>query len=136
MQLTQTAGATLVALMATERWTATRNQVVALWSRARQSDAEDVALALDETREQVLLARERGERTTEGALANQWHGRLMVLLASAPYAEPDLERLVHEVRELLPPDERSLTGSLHMSAHATGNSRVYQAGRDQHITER
>ncbi|MFG2963330.1 hypothetical protein ACGFZS_08580 [Streptomyces sp. NPDC048288] len=131
----QTAGTTVVALMATEAWGATRDRVVALWRRFRPADAEDIEAALDETREQVVLARE-GEDEAEDRLAGEWQGRMMLLLATAPSAAPALERALREARESLPPGEQSSIGLVRFSAHASGNSHVYQAGRDLHIIER
>ncbi|MFI6244856.1 hypothetical protein [Streptomyces sp. NPDC051016] len=107
----QTAGTTVVALMATEAWSATRDRVVALWRRFRPADAED-------------------------RLAGEWQGRMMLLLATAPSAAPALERALREARESLPPGEQSSIGLVRFSAHASGNSHVYQAGRDLHIIER
>ncbi|MFJ9148488.1 hypothetical protein ACIRP7_10490 [Streptomyces sp. NPDC102270] len=135
MQFTQTAGTTVVALMATEAWSATRDRVAALWRRFRPADAEDVEAALDETREQIVVGRE-GEGEAEARLADEWQGRMMLLLATAPAAAPALERVLREARELLPPGEQSSIGSVRISAHAAGNAHVYQAGRDLHITER
>ncbi|MGW2329110.1 hypothetical protein ACWC5C_25600 [Streptomyces sp. NPDC001700] len=136
MQYAQTAAATVVALMATDAWAATRDRVVALWRRFRPADADGVEAALGETRELVVLARERGEGQAEDRLTGQWQGRLMLLLATDPTAAPDLERALREARELLPLSQQSSIGSVRMSAHATDNSRVYQAGHDLHITER
>ncbi len=135
VQFTQTAGTTVVALMATEAWSATRYRVVTLWRRFRPADAEAVEAALDETREQIVLSRE-GEGEAEDRLADEWQGRMMLLLATDPAAAPALERVLREARELLPPGEQSSIGSVRISAHATGNSHVYQAGRDLHITDR
>lgn len=135
VQFAQTAGTTVVALMATDAWSATRDRVVALWRRFRPADSEDVEAALDETREQVILARE-GEGGTEDRLAGEWQGRMMLLLATDPATAPALERVLREAREFLPPGEQSSIGSVRISAHATGNSHVYQAGHDLHITER
>lgn len=70
------------------------------------------------------------------ALSDEWHGRLMALLASDPGTAPHLERVVHEARELRPSGGQSLIGSVYISAHTTGNSPAHQAGHDRHITER
>ncbi|WP_030180433.1 hypothetical protein [Streptomyces violaceorubidus] len=135
VQFAQTAGTTVVALMATEAWSATRDRVVALWQRFRPGDVDGVEAALDEARAQIVLARE-GESEAEDRLAGEWQGRMVLLLTTDPSTAPALERVLREARELLPPGEQSSIGSVRISAHATGNSHVYQAGRDLHITER
>jgi hypothetical protein len=123
-------------LLATEAWTATRDGVVALWRRVSPARADDAATALEETRADVVLAREQGDTETEEALTTEWYGRLRRLLAADPSAAQELERVLSEARGQLPPRDQSLIGSIRLTAHASGNGRVYQAGRDQHITER
>ncbi|MEU7663755.1 hypothetical protein [Streptomyces lincolnensis] len=46
VQFAQTAGTTVVALMATEAWSATHDRVVALWRRFRPAGVENVEAAL------------------------------------------------------------------------------------------
>jgi hypothetical protein len=43
--------------------------------------------------------------------------------------------VLSEARGQLSPGEQALIGSVHLTAHVSGSGRVYQAGRDQHITE-
>jgi hypothetical protein len=135
-QLAQSAGTTVVALLATEAWAATYIGVVALWRRVSPTRAGDAAAAIEETRSDVVLAREQGDTGTEAALATEWYGRLRRLLAADPSAAQELERVLSEARAQLPPGAPSLTGTVRLTAHASGSGRVYQAGRDQHITER
>lgn len=58
--LAQTAGTTVVALMATDAWQRTRDGVVALWRRARPAQADEIDTALEETREEILAPPARG----------------------------------------------------------------------------
>ncbi|WP_063806600.1 hypothetical protein [Streptomyces regalis] len=97
--------------------------------------AGDAEAALDETRADVVRAREEGDAETEEALTAEWYGRLRCLLAADPSIAQELERALNEARGRLPAGEHSFVGSVRLTAHATGNGRVYQAGRDQHITE-
>ncbi|MEU2571847.1 hypothetical protein ACIP3B_02115 [Streptomyces anulatus] len=125
--LAQSASVTLVGLMATDAWERTRDGFVALWQRARPERADAVAAELDNTRED--LAADAG---SEGELAAEWQGRIRRLLIDRPQVAEDLQRLLDE----LTPGATALPATVSQRATATGHSRVYQAGRDQHITER
>lgn len=125
--LAQSASVTLVGLMATDAWERTRDGVVALWQRARPERADAVAAELDNARED--LAADAG---SEGELAAEWQGRIRRLLIDRPQVAEDLQRLLDE----LAPGATAPTAAVSQRDTATGHSRVYQAGRDQHITER
>ncbi|MBT2443015.1 hypothetical protein J7E93_23490 [Streptomyces sp. ISL-36] len=134
--LAQTAGTTVVALMATDAWQRTREGVVSLWRRVRPLQADEVDTALEETREEILVAHREGDSAGAEDLARDWRRRLTRLLASDPSIAQELEEVLAEARASLPEAERPLAPSVHMHAHASGHARVYQAGRDQHIVER
>ncbi|WP_097932651.1 hypothetical protein OH828_17440 [Streptomyces anulatus] len=125
--LAQSASVTLVGLMATDAWERTRDGVVSLWQRARPERADAVAAELDNTRED--LAADAG---IEGELAAEWQGRIRRLLIDRPQVAEDLQRLLDE----LAPGGTAPPATVSQRATATGHSRVYQAGRDQHIAER
>ncbi|MFD0042195.1 hypothetical protein ACFVIZ_31665 [Streptomyces anulatus] len=125
--LAQSASVTLVGLMATDAWERTRDGVVALWQRARPERADAVAAELSNTRED--LAADAG---SEGELAAEWQGRIRRLLIDRPQVAEELQRLLDE----LSPSATAPPATVSQRATATGHSRVYQAGRDQHITER
>ncbi|MGC0210980.1 hypothetical protein [Streptomyces levis] len=62
--------------------------------------------------------------------------RLQQILREDPLLENELRRLLDgELTPALPADEGERIGSLLMKATASGSGRVYQAGRDQHISE-
>ncbi|MFD7062882.1 hypothetical protein [Streptomyces sp. NPDC059906] len=134
--LAQTAGITVVGLMATDAWQRTRDGVVALWRRARPVQADEIGTALEETREEILAARHEGDSEGAEDLERDWRRRLRRLLAADPSIAQDLEEVLAEARASLPEDERPAIPAVQMHAHASGNARVYQAGRDQHIVER
>ncbi|MFC9466064.1 hypothetical protein [Streptomyces coelicoflavus] len=134
--LAQTAGITVVGLMATDAWQRTRDGVVALWRRARPVQADEIGTALEETREEILAARHEGDSECAEDLERDWRRRLRRLLAADPSIAQDLEEVLAEARASLPEDERPSIPAVQMHAHASGNARVYQAGRDQHIVER
>ncbi|NUQ98101.1 MAG: hypothetical protein HOY79_16680 [Streptomyces sp.] len=134
--LAQTAGVTVVGLMATDAWQRTRDGVVALWRRVRPGQADEVGTALEETREEILMALQEGDSASAEDLERDWRRRLRRLLAADPSVAQDLDEVLTEARASLPEDERPPVPTVQMHAHATGHARVYQAGRDQHIVER
>lgn len=134
--LAQTAGATVVALMATDAWQRTREGVVALWRRVRPVQADEVATALEETREEILVLRREGDSAGAEDLERDWRRRLRRLLEADPSVAEDLEEVLAQARASLPEDEQPPVPTVHMHGQASGHARVYQAGRDQHIVER
>ncbi|WBO62699.1 hypothetical protein [Streptomyces camelliae] len=134
--LAQTAGTTVVALMATDAWQRTREGVVALWRRVRPVQADEIGTALEETREEILVARREGDTAGAEDLERDWRRRLRRLLAADPSVAQELEEVLAQARASLPEDRRPLVPTVQLHAHASGHARVYQAGRDQHIGER
>ncbi|MGW1204525.1 hypothetical protein [Streptomyces cyaneofuscatus] len=125
--LAQSAGVTLVGLMATDAWERTRDGVVALWQRARPERADAVATELGNIREDLT-----SDVTAEGELAAEWQGRIRRLLIDRPEVAVELQRLLDE----LTPGTGPAAAPVSQNATASGHSRVYQAGRDLHITDR
>lgn len=130
--LTQGAGATLVTLMATDAWQAAREGITRLWRRVQPDRAETVAGELAVDREDVLAARAAEDEEALGELRAQWQGRFRRLIAAHPEAVGELRRLLDE----LAPADGAASSTISQQATASGQSRVYQARRDQHITER
>lgn len=124
--LAQGASLTLVTLMATDAWERTRDGVVALWRRARPERADAVAAELDSTRED--LAADPG---AEDELAAEWQGRIRRLLVDRPEVSVELRSLLDELAPGAAP-----APAVSQHATATGDSRIYQAGRNLRITER
>ncbi|MEV7278158.1 hypothetical protein [Streptomyces sp. NPDC093111] len=133
VELARTAGVAVVTLMATDAWERTRDGVVALWRRASPSRAEAVEGELEATRDDLLAAREGGDDLTEQELSEEWTGRLRRLLREQPEVADELRRVLAEAD---PGSHGVPAGTVRMRATASGSGRVYQAGRDQHITER
>lgn len=127
--LAGTAGTTLVSLLATEAWESAREGFAGLWSR-RPERAEAVSAELEATRDDVLTARAGGDQETEAELSAEWQGRVRRLLSVHPEAADELRRLLSELAETA-----SQTAGPTITQHATasGDSRVYQAGRDMHL---
>ncbi|MFF7471822.1 hypothetical protein [Streptomyces sp. NPDC008092] len=129
--LAQSAGTTLVTLMATDAWQRTREGLTQLWRRMQPERAEIVAAELEAGREDVLAAMVANDQETLNELRLQWQGLVRRLILARPAAAEELRALLAE----LDPDG-SAASSVTQHATASGHARVYQAGRDQHIAER
>ncbi|WEO97754.1 hypothetical protein A6P39_029145 [Streptomyces sp. FXJ1.172] len=129
--LAQSAGATLVTLMATDAWHRTREGLTQLWRRMQPERAEIVAAELEAGREDVLAAMAANDQETLNELRLQWQGLVRRLIGARPAAAAELRALLAE----LDPDGTAAR-PVTQRATASGHARVYQAGRDQHITER
>jgi hypothetical protein len=131
--LAGSAGTTVVTLMATEAWQRARDGMVALWRQVHPDRADAVSAELEANRSDLLAAREAGDTLSEEELRGEWQGRLRRLLAANPEIAGELQRLLDEIS---PPEQISTPAvQVRMQARASGHGRVYQAGRDQHITE-
>ncbi|MGW7515020.1 hypothetical protein ACWGJ2_05445 [Streptomyces sp. NPDC054796] len=128
--LAGTAGTTLVTLLTTEAWENARERFVALWRRARPDRADAIAGELEESRADLITAREAGDEEAEAELGAEWQGRVRRLLATRPEVADELRRLLSE---LSPEPEPQAGPVVTQHATASGGARVYQAGRDQHI---
>ncbi|MFJ7147562.1 hypothetical protein ACIQVT_05070 [Streptomyces sp. NPDC100445] len=129
--LAQSAGTTLVTLMATDAWQRTRDGLTQLWHRMQPERAETVAAQWEAGREDVLAALAANDQETLNELRAQWQGLVRRLIVARPAATGELRALLAE----LDPDG-SAGRSVTQHATASGQARVYQAGRDQHIAER
>ncbi|KRD00689.1 hypothetical protein [Streptomyces sp. Root264] len=129
--LAQSAGTTLVTLMATDAWHRVRDGITQLWRRTQPERAETVTAELEATHEDVLAAAAAGDQETLDELRLQWQGSVRRLLVARPAAVEELRALL----DRLDPDG-SAARQISQHATASGQARVYQAGRDQHIAER
>ncbi|QUC61564.1 hypothetical protein IOD14_34905 [Streptomyces sp. A2-16] len=129
--LAQSAGATLVTLMATDAWHRVRDGITQLWRRTQPERAETVAAELEAGREDMLAAVAADDQETLDELRLQWQGLVRRLLVARPAAVEELRALLDQ----LDPDG-SAARQITQHATASGQARVYQAGRDQHIAER
>lgn len=128
--LAQSAGSTLVTLMATDAWQRTRDGLAQLWRRMQPERAEIVAAELEAGREDALAAMVANDQETLNELRLQWQGLVRRLIVARPAAAGELRALLAE----LDPGG-SAARSVTQHATASGHARVYQAGRDQHIAE-
>ncbi|MDX3064474.1 hypothetical protein PV518_20205 [Streptomyces sp. ND04-05B] len=129
--LAQSAGTTLVGLMATDAWQHMRDGITRLWRRTQPERADTVAAELEAGREDVLVATASDDQQTLDELRLQWQGTVRRLLVARPDAVQELRALLDQLDP-----EGSAARRITQHATASGQGRVYQAGRDQHITER
>ncbi|WP_420031384.1 hypothetical protein ACN2WE_00200 [Streptomyces sp. cg28] len=128
--LAGTAGTTLVTLLATETWHRVRNGVVALWQRALPDRAPAIAVELNSARDDLIGAQSLGDRSTEAEIAAEWQGRIRRVLAARPEVASELRALLIE----LAPNQ-AVAPSVSQHATASGEARIYQAGRDLQVGE-
>lgn len=128
--LASTAGTTLVTLLTTEMWQRARDGVAALWRRAEPERAEAISAELDVTRDDLLDAQAGGDVESRGELDAEWRGRIRRLLTAHPEEAEELRTLLDEWAP-----HAAETPSVTQHATASGNARVYQAGRDQKISQ-
>ncbi|MDH6697989.1 hypothetical protein P3T26_002443 [Streptomyces sp. MAA16] len=129
--LAQSAGTTVVTLVATDAWHRTRDGLTRLWRRAQPERADTVAAELETCRADALAAAAADDRETLAELQAQWQGLMRRLLLAHPEAAAGLRALLTELDP-----EGAAARQLTQRATASGRARIYQAGRDQHIAER
>ncbi|MFF4607363.1 hypothetical protein ACFY12_32085 [Streptomyces sp. NPDC001339] len=135
VNLARTAGTTIIGAMATDAWTRTRDIVVAAWRRVHPDRAEAVGTDLDVSRDELLAARANGDELSESELLAEWQSRVRRLLVENPGIAAALRQLLDD-EGAAPARHGADVGEVRMTARASDSARVYQAGRDQHITER
>ena len=128
--LAGTAATTLVTLLTTEGWQRVRERFASLWRHAQPERAEIIAGELEASRDDLLAAQCEDDSQAEAELAAEWQGRFRRLLAAHPEAADQLRVLLAELAPETP------APSVTQHATASGNARVYQAGRDQNFNQR
>ena len=126
--------ATIVQLLTTEGWERAKSAVGSLWQRVHPDRVPTVEDELADSRSALLAAREAGDDQAERDLEGEWRGRLSRLVAADPRVADDLPGLLLELRAALGEVAQEQVGHIDMRVRASGHARVYQAGRDQHIS--
>jgi len=129
-QLVAASANTLVALMLTDAWNQARDQVVGVWRRFRPEQADAVSGQLDASADDLAQARQADDGEAEGEIRGEWSGRLRRLVRDEPEAAGALEEFVRRYASQVPAAGGT---TVVQSAHASGKSRVHQAGRDMNI---
>ncbi|MDW6060011.1 hypothetical protein SAZ11_20865 [Streptomyces sp. FXJ1.4098] len=129
--LAGTAGTTLVTMLTTEAWQSVREGFASLWRRAQPDRADAISAELEATRSDLLAAQADGDLDSREELGAEWQGRVRRLLVTHP---EEMEALRTLLNDLAPhtPEVPSVT----QHATASGQARVYQAGRDQNFGPR
>lgn len=135
--LTTVAATTIVKLLATQAWQATRDGVAGLWHKVHPDKASRVARDLHEGRDQLLQASGQGDSTAvEAALTDEWRGRLTTLVTLTPALAADLHELLDtQLKPALDETRPRTAESIQLSATASDHSTVIQAGHSVTISE-
>ncbi|MFD3377959.1 MULTISPECIES: hypothetical protein [unclassified Streptomyces] len=111
-----TAGATaLVQQMVTDGWANVRDRVVVLFSRGR--DEEAVVGELEESRADLVAARDDDDEQVAADVQATWRNRLRRTLRDDPAAAAELRALLDE---LTPPATAPAPGSVHNNTISGG----------------
>jgi hypothetical protein len=129
--LAGTAGTTLVTLLTTEAWQSVREGFASLWRRAQPDRADAISAELDATRSDLLTAQADGDIDSREELGAEWQGRVRRLLVTHPEEMEALRTLLNELAT-----HAAVVPSVTQHATASGQARVYQAGRDQNFGQR
>lgn len=133
--LAAAAGAALIAAMTTSGWQQVSSAIARLWRRGHPEQAQKIAAELEETRTEAVAAQRGDDAGAAGALAAGWDQRLRKLMEADPDATAELQHILQDVlMPALGPGDRQQVANIIMTASASGESRVYQAGRDQWIS--
>lgn len=129
--LAATAAATLVQLLATDAWTKAKDAAGTLWRRVRPERAERIEAAVQDSREDLLAALERGDEGAGQELVRQWDAQLRGLLAAEPQAGDLLRELLQwELRPALiaASGPQAIATATTIRADARDHSQSFAAG--------
>lgn len=124
----------VVNAMGADAWQETRFVIVALWSEVCPEEAEAIGTELERSRTRTLVARRSEDRADEEAVVSEWRRRLHALAERDPELPTRLTHLLAE--EPAPGSDRTAASPVTLRAKASGRGRIYQSGRDMHVTER
>jgi hypothetical protein len=134
-ELALAAAGALMTAIATDGWSEVRAGAVNLWRRVYPERVPAIESELAEVRNELVAARQAGDAEVGKELAADWARKFQRLTQAHPELIPDLRLLGEEWARLTPPDgQDSGAVNVQQTAIATGRATVYQAGRDQRIT--
>ncbi|MEV6590505.1 hypothetical protein [Streptomyces acidicola] len=97
------AGATaLVTQMVTDGWEQARDRIVTFFTQRRDGEGEVVQAELEESRAELVAARDADDEETAADVHDEWRLRLRRVLRADPSAAAELQALMNELR---PPDD-------------------------------
>jgi hypothetical protein len=114
---------TLVGLMASDAWAATKSRVAALLSRGRAADPEAVEGELAESRSELIAARDSGDESVAADIEATLRTQLRRLLKEEPAAAAALRELIAEAAPA-----QGTTTTVHNTARGEFHGPVVQAG--------
>ncbi|MFE6052508.1 hypothetical protein ACFQ6N_17275 [Kitasatospora sp. NPDC056446] len=123
--LVTVAATVVVHLMATNHWERAQPVISRLWGRGHPERAGRVLAELEESRVEVLEARETGDEEAVQGLVSEWRTRLRRLVSTSPEAADELRRLL---QELTPAGAPHPTLSITGSRSTLSIAQVYQGG--------
>ncbi|WP_328541165.1 hypothetical protein OHT17_50985 [Streptomyces sp. NBC_00371] len=133
--MTSTAASTAVTLLVTDGWERVTAGLASLWSRLHPDRPQLIEGELLEARTVLLEAQHAGDVAIVDDLVAEWRGRLRRLVEADADAITDLRQLVTTVLEPALAESGVRGPFITMTAEASDRSRIYQAGRDQHIAK-
>ncbi|MFD3482259.1 hypothetical protein [Streptomyces sp. NPDC058665] len=128
--LASSAATVVVQQLATSGWEKVQTSLGTLWRRVYPDRAGTVEAELEETRADVIAAREAEDAEAERGLVVEWRSRLRRLLVADPSLAAELRRVLEEFE----PPEPTAGDVITMTATASRGGRVIQGGRDVHVT--
>ncbi|MFD3585954.1 hypothetical protein [Streptomyces sp. NPDC058683] len=135
------AATALVGAMVTDAWQDVHTALVSWWRRICPQQADSVDAELQQSRDRAVAARRERDTDAESELVAAWEDRLAELLGENRELADELRRLMERDiapqvhREHVHQDTGNRAGTQEVHAEASGNARVFIAGRDQHIHE-
>lgn len=130
----------LMTAMATDGWSEVRATAVSLWRPVYPERVPTIESELAEVHHELVTARQAGDAGAEQGLADDWRRKFQRLTQAHPELIPELRLLEAEWTRLAAAAEageaNATQTNINQRVVAKGNSRVFVAGRDQHITHR
>lgn len=134
--LTSTAATTVVQLLATAAWEQAVSALGELWRRVHPERATTVQAELEDSRAEILAARQQGNEQIQLALVEEWQSRLRRLVSADGQLVDELRSVEQRLRSALAEVDVPHSATITMQATTFANSRVNQAGRDLHVGTR
>jgi hypothetical protein len=132
--LISAAATTLVQLLTTDGWERAKSAVASLWQRVHPDRVATMENELADSRTALLAASASGDDQAKWDAEGEWRARLGRLVAADQAVAAELPGFLEQLRAALGPPVPGQQVRVEMHAHASGNARVYQAGRDQRVT--
>jgi len=116
---------TLIGLMATDAWTRAKGAASSLFAKSSPQEREQIEVELDQTRAQLLEARESGDVELETELESEWRSRLRRAVSADSELIAELDDFVREYGSERPAAD---AGTVKITGNARGKARIYQQG--------